>query len=182
MALTKDNEGIFGGSGITLIVLILFFLTIGGGWGNWGNNASTQGALTRAELYDGLNSQNTFSEFRSIQSDITNGFAGVNQNLCNNFATTQLALNNGFNGVQSSIADSRYAMQDCCCQIKNAIHDEGEQTRALIQNNTIQDLRDRLSDKDRELLATGLTTAQVVQTNNLENFMRSILGTGCGCQ
>lgn len=175
----RNNDGFLEGNGI--IILILFFLIFGFGGNAWGNgNSSLQGALTRAELYDGLNSQNTFSEFRSIQSDLNNGFANVNQNINNANATNALALNNGFNGVQSSIADSRYAMQSCCCEIKNAIHSESEETRALIQNNTIQELRDRLADKDRELLATGLVTAQTLQTNNLENFIRTIIN-GCSC-
>lgn len=136
-----------------------------GGFG-WGNNSAVQGALTRAELYDGLNSQNTFSEFRSIENSITNGFAN-----------NALALNNGFNSVNSNINDIGYRMADCCCQIKTAIHSEGETTRALIQSNTIQDLRDKVADKDREILATGLTTAQVIQTNTLENFIRDVLKT-----
>lgn len=177
MALNRDNDGIFGGNGAGFIILILFFLTMGGGYG-WGNgNASMQGALTRAEMYDGLNAQNTFSEFRQVQSDMNCGFDRTNQNLCNGFANQSIQLTNGFNGVQSAIADTRYAMQNCCCEIKNTIHSEGEATRALIQANTIQELRDKIQDKDRELLATGLVTAQTIQTNNLENFIRNILAT-----
>lgn len=202
LAMNNSKGGLFGENGIWFIVLILFFLGgFGGGFGGWGNNAS-QGALTRAELYDGLNSQNTFSEFRSMQSDINNGFNSVNQNINNASASNALALNSGFsgvqigmnngfngvmsgmnagfNGIQSSIADSRYAMQSCCCEIKNTIHSEGEATRALIQENTIQALRDAVADKDRELLTTGLVAAQTVQTNNLENFMRTLVN-GCGC-
>lgn len=137
----------------------------GGGFG-WGANSAIQGSLTRAELYDGLNSQNTFSEFRSVENSINTGFAN-----------TALALNNGFNSVNANINDIGYRMADCCCQIKNAVHSEGETTRALIQSNTIQDLRDKVADKDRELLATGLTTAQVIQTNTLENFIREVLKT-----
>ena len=166
--MTRNNDGLFGGNGTGFIILILFFLTMGGGFGGWGNSG-LQGSLTRAELVDGLNSQNTFSEFRSIGHDVTNGFANVNQSL---------AI--GFGGVQSAIADSNYRMADCCCQIKNTIHSEAEQTRALIQQNEIQKLRDALQDEKNNNLATGLVTAQTIQTNNLENFMRSLVG-GCGC-
>jgi hypothetical protein len=187
MTKTNDGNGIFGGNATGfLIILILFFLT-----GNWGgNNSSVQGALTRAELYDGLNSQNTFSEFRSLQNEVTNGFSNVSQNLCSGFsgvnqsinnalATSTLAMNNGFNGVQSAIADSNYRMADCCCQIKSAIHDEGEQTRALIQANTIQDLRDKVADKDREILSAGITASQLLQTNTLENYFRNLVNGSC---
>lgn len=185
----KGNDDSFlNGNGI--IILILCFLIFGWG-GNWGgNNSSVQGALTRAELYDGLNSQNTFSEFRSLQNEVTNGFSNVSQNLCSGFsgvnqsinnalATSTLAMNNGFNGVQSAIADSNYRMADCCCQIKSAIHDEGEQTRALIQANTIQDLRDKVADKDREILSAGITASQLLQTNTLENYFRNLVNGSC---
>lgn len=157
----------FGGSS-GFIILILFLLMLSGNWGGFGNSAM-QGALTRAEMYDGLNSQNTFSEFRDISKSITNGFADVNQSMCN-----------GFNGVQTAIADTNYRMQNCCCELKNAIHSEGEETRALIQSNTIQELRDALQDAKNENLATGLVTAQGIQTQNLEEFMRRLV-SGCGC-
>ena len=38
------------------------------------------------------------------------------------------------------------------CKVTTAIHEEGEKTRALITCNTMQALRDKLADKDRELL------------------------------
>lgn len=164
------DEGMFGGSGLTLIVLILFFLTMNGGFGGFGN-AATQGALTRSDLYEGLNSQNTFSEFRSLQNEVTNGFA--NQ---------ALAINNGFAGVQAAIADQTYRMQDCCCQLKTKVSEEAAATRQLIQDNTIQSLRDALQDAKNENLATGLVTANTIQTQNLENFMRTLVnGSCCGC-
>ena len=37
------------------------------------------------------------------------------------------------------------------CEITTAIHDEAEATRALITANTMQDLRDKLADRDRQL-------------------------------
>ncbi len=165
LAMTRHGDGIFGGNGSWFIVLILFFLSMGNAWGG-----RSDGNFTRAELYEGLNSQNTFSEFRSVQNEITNGFANV-----------ALGINNGINSVNSNLQGISSQMAQCCCDLKTSIHAEGEATRALIQQNTIQALRDEVSAKDRELLATGLTTAQVVQTNNLENFMRTLFSSPCGC-
>ena len=182
-----DNDGFFGsGSSSFWVILILFFLMGGGGWNNNNNNS------LKSDLYEGLNSQNTFSEFRSMQNEITRGFSDVNQNLCNGFGGVQLGLANvnqnlgaGFSGVQAAIADSNYRMQDCCCGIKNAIRDDGEKTRILIQQNEIQKLRDELQDAKSENLATGLVTAQGIQTQNLENFMRDLfknnIWNGCNC-
>jgi hypothetical protein len=64
-------------------------------------------------------------------------------------------------------------------KIQSAIHDEGEQTRALIQANTIQDLRDKVADKDREILSAGITASQLLQTNTLENYFRNLVNGSC---
>ena len=56
-------------------------------------------------------------------------------------------------------------MAQCCCDLKTAIHAEGEATRGLIQANTIQDLRDRLA------LANDAITTQTV-SNNIINAVR----------
>ena len=164
--MTKGRDGFLEGNGI--IILILFFLIFGMGGNGWGSNA-TQGALTRAELYEGLSTQDIQNSLNTLGASMNNGFNGVQNSLCT-----------GFGGVQSAIADSNYRMADCCCQIKNAIHSEGEQTRALIQSNEIQALRDSLQDAKNENLVTGLVASQALQTNNLENFMRTLVN-GCGC-
>lgn len=202
----RANDGIFGGNGSGIwFILILFFLMGNGGW-NWNKNGDV---ASKADLYESANAQNTFSEFRSLQNETTrgfsdinqhlcNGFANVNQNVSNNFANTNmgmakgfydqaLGMNAGFSGVQAAIADNRYAMQDCCCQIKSLVIDENNKTRQLIQDTEIQRLRDALQDEKNERLATGLTTANIIQTNNLEGYMRELLKFsqsgyyGCGC-
>lgn len=193
----KNNDG-FGGNGSWMWILILFFLIGGNGWNNRGDYA------TKANLYESANAQNTFSEFRSLQNETTRGFSDVNQHLCNgfaninqnisgNFANTNmgiakgfydesLAMNCGFNGVQTAIADTNYRMQNCCCELKSKITDDGEKTRNLLQQNEIQRLRDELQDAKNENLATGLVTAQGIQTQNLMEFFRKALNGGCcGC-
>ena len=80
---------------------------------------------------------------------------------------------NGFNSLQGALAENRFASQNCCCEtnrnidavryegakntcdITSAIHAEGEATRALINANTMQALRDKLEDRDRELMTAN---------------------------
>lgn len=179
LAMTRNNgEGFLEGNGI--IILILFFLIFGFGGGGFGNNSAWQNSMTRAELSDGLNTQDIKREIGDIQMQMCNGFSSVNTNILGGVNTLQNNLCAGFNSVNSNIAQLGFNMQQCCCDLKTTIHDEGEQTRALIQANLIQDLRDKLADKDRELLTTGLVTAQTIQTNNLESYIRNVMG-GCGC-
>lgn len=47
--------------------------------------------------------------------------------------------------------DMQAQMAQCCCDLKTAIHAEGESTRALITENTIQDLRDKLTNANNAL-------------------------------
>lgn len=170
----RGGDNFLEGNGI--IILILFFLLFGFSGNGFGGN----GAMTRAELAEGLSTQDIKREIGDMQMGMCNGFATVNNNILGGVNTLQNSLCNGFNSVNSNIAQLGFNMQNCCCEIKTAIHSEGEQTRALIQGNTIQELRDRIADKDREMLATGLVTAQTIQTNTLENFMRGLIN-GCGC-
>lgn len=119
----------------------------------------------------------------------------------NGFNQTQMAIMQNGNGIQSSLttgfdnmayqmAQNRYAQQECCCETKqeimqnryenaqnttaitNAIHQEGELTRGLIQANTVQDLRDRLEEKDRLYQAANFQISQVSQTQNIVNSLR----------
>lgn len=53
------------------------------------------------------------------------------------------------------------------CEITNAIHREGEATRALIIANQMQELRDRLADRDRELQIANFQLSQQAQSANI---------------
>lgn len=53
------------------------------------------------------------------------------------------------------------------CEITNAIHAEGETTRALINANTMQDLRDKLEARDREVMIRDFQLSQLSQTDRL---------------
>jgi hypothetical protein len=173
---------------------------MGGGWGGngWGNNnASTQGALTRGELCQDMNFQQVENGVRGIQQGLCDGFYSNNTTLLNNFGSLQRdlctgfsAVSQGFDTVNSNIADSRYAMQSCCCDtnrnidsvraenyrntcdITAAIHNEAEQTRALINANTMQDLRDRLAAKDSQLQTANFQISQQAQNAYLVNELK----------
>lgn len=109
------KDGFLEGDG--LIIMILFFLIFGfngNGFGNgWGNNAwgnpAMQGALTRAELYEGFNNQNVERQLSGITNGLSDGFYAQN--------TTMLQ---GFNTIGSQIAENRFAAQHCCLSYEAA--------------------------------------------------------------
>lgn len=173
--MSEMNEGgsFFSGDGfLGIIVLFFIFAMFGGGLGGWGNNAATQGALTRAELADGFNT----ATLQRNQNDLIRDQFNLQQEIMNNrFAqqeccctTQQNILQNRYDyalgqaNTQREILDNRYntllgfnnmqARQDaCCCDLKTAIHAEGEATRALINANTMQELRDNLQAAQLQL-------------------------------
>lgn len=159
------------GQGSWFWIVVLFLFMFGSGNGLFNNGG---GALTRAEMTDGFNNQ---SVLRKLD--------GITQGLCDGFYAMNTGMLNGFNTVGSQIAENRFATQQCCCEtnrnidnvryeaskntcdITSAIHAEGEATRALINANTMQALRDKLDDKDRELMTANFQLSQQAQSANL---------------
>lgn len=165
LALTKDSDGLFGGgqAGGILALIIVFILLFGGngfGWGGGRENVATQGEVQRS--FD--------------TNTIVNKLDGISNGICS-LGYDQLAQMNGINtnimqsanGITSGITQLGYNMQNCCCEtnrnidalkyenaqntcaIVNAIHADGEATRALMQANTVQELRDKLQERDNTI-------------------------------
>lgn len=154
------------------------------------NDATMQGALTRSDLFEGFNNQDVNSQLRGITNGVCDGFYAVNNSLKDGFYGNQATVKDGFYATQSALAENRFAQQNCCCEIKGgikdlssegykntceittAIHAEGEATRALINANTMQDLRDKLADRDRELQTANFQLSQQTQNATLIGTLR----------
>jgi hypothetical protein len=164
--------------------IYLVWLAVLGNGGLFGNrngygDAAVQGALTRSDLFEGFNNQDVNGQLRGITNGICDGFYAINN-----------GLKDGFYGVQTGITELGYGMKDCCCginrnidavryenakntcDITTAIHAEGEATRALINANTMQALRDKLEDRDRELMTANFQLSQQAQNAALINELR----------
>ena len=144
------NDGFgMGGGWMWIIVLFLFIVGFGGG-GMWGNRGQ---GLTQMEMQQGFDTQ-----------EIVRKLDGINYGLCDGFYAQNTTMLNGFAGVTTAVRDAQFAAQQCCCDtnrnidavrydaqkntcdITTAIHAEGEATRALIQQNEMQALRDKVSE------------------------------------
>lgn len=157
------NDGMGMNGGWMWILLILLF---GGGYGGYGVDTGLQ---------------NNFIENEFLKRDIFNTNANVSEQGCANQKATLEAQYQTALGFK----DQLYAQQQCCCEtnrnidavradaykntcdITTAIHAEGEATRALINANTMQDLRDRLADRDRELMTANFQLSQQAQSANI---------------
>lgn len=189
LALTRDNDDRNDWMNNPFIYLVWMWMFGANGF-NRNNDATMQGALTRSDLFEGFNNQDINSQLRGITNGICDGFYAVNNSLKDGFYGNQSAVKDGFYATQSALAENRYAQQNCCCEIKGgikdlssegykntceittAIHAEGEATRALINANTMQDLRDKLADRDRELQTANFQLSQHNQNATLISTLR----------
>jgi hypothetical protein len=208
----RCEDGIWNNPFIYLVWIMVFGMMSNGSFGGWGNNnAAAQGALTRADLCQEMNFGQLENTARSTQFGLSDGFYAMNTGLLNGFNGVQRDMCSGFSGVNSAVTNLGYQMKDCCCgirnditalsgenfrntcEITNAIHCEGEQTRALINSNTMQALRDKLEDKDRALLGAQFQISQQQQNSYLINQLKPCAipayitsspyatSNGCGC-
>lgn len=146
-ATEHERDDGFGGGAWWIIILFLFMFGMGGFGGFGGQN----GALTRAEMQQGFDT-----------AEVTRKLDGLSYGLSDGFYAQNTTMLNGFAGVTAAVENARFAAQQCCCEtnrnidgvrydaqkntcdIITAIHAEGEATRNLMQQNEIQQLRDRI--------------------------------------
>lgn len=180
----NDNDDMWGGnSWIWIIFLAFLFPMFGGMWGN------------RSGVETGVHDNFISDEF--VKRDIFNTNQNVSNTACqtqrdvleNRYATqlglqqVQAAQQNCCCETQKEILQSRYdaalmaqnmqaQMAQCCCEIKENILADGNATRQMLQENTIQALRDKLADRDRDLQTAYWQISQVNQTKNIVDAVR----------
>ena len=197
--------GGYGGEWL-LGLIVLAALFNGGSFGGFGGNGGG--------FQQGFNTQNILSKLDGITNGLCDGFYAMNTNFLQGQNQLARDLCTGFSAVNAGIAENRFAAQECCCQtqraidsvnynnskntcdIINAIHSEGEATRGLITQNTIQMLRDKLNDKDRDIQTRDFQLSQLSQNSYLINKLQPCpipaytvcnpnqplnVSNGCGC-
>lgn len=161
-----DDDGLGGGNGIWLLVILFFMFTIGGsgfggfGWG--GNGAMNQ--LTNEFLFTNLNQSIQRNADMMVQQNF-----GLQKDLCQGFA-----------GVQAAIAENRYAADKCCCETKEQIlqnrYENAKNTCDVITavNAGTQRVIDQMQNDKIDELRTSLNTATV--GNLIQQAVQSIVG------
>ena len=147
----NDRGGMFGGDNDFLLIIVLFFFMMFGG--GFGGGYGANGALTRAEMQQGFDTQEVVRKLDGITNGLSDGFYAQN--------TTMLR---GFADITTAVREGQFMAKDCCCEtnrnidgvrydaqkntcdIITAVHEEGEKTRSLIKENEIQVLRDKVAE------------------------------------
>ena len=182
MAMTQGDNNNNGFGGTWTWVFFLFFLLAWGGGGLFGGG-STQGALTRAELADGLGRQDMFRNQDMILTEVS----AFERDATNRWGNIQYEVMKGLN-------DNRFAQQECCCttnrnidavRYENAkntcdiVNTSNLNTRDILtkQNAGVQSILDYLTTDKIEGLRTELQSANLTiqnmnQTSDLLNVLR----------
>lgn len=171
MAMNGTNNEMWNNPFIYLVWLAV--LGNGGLFGNRGaGDAAVQGAITRSDLFEGFNNQDVNGQLRGITNGLCDGFYAINNSLKDGFYGTQANIKDCCCTTNRNIDAVRFDMSKGFCDVAGAIHAEGEATRALINSNTMQALRDKIADKDRDILARDFQLSQLAQNQYLVNEIR----------
>lgn len=149
----------------------------------YANNASLlkgQADIEKAMLQGqcGLE-QSIWSSGTNLQNTFMNGMNGLDKtvmqtgwNIGNEITNNRFSNQQGFCETNRNVDNTRSENYRNTCELKTAIHTEGELTRAMIANNQIQELRDRLADRDRELQTANFNLSQVAQSASIVSKLR----------
>lgn len=178
----NDNDWTDGGFMWIFALLILFW----GGNGMWGNRNVTNGEpVTEAGLCNAMNFNNlenavgrlsdqTQQQTQTLGNGICNlgyemqgnisqlgkevalGQSGINQNIMSEGNTIQRQIAECCCDNRLATANLSAQMDRQTCDITSAIHAEGEATRALMQTNEIQALRDKVSSLEMDSRMYGV--------------------------
>lgn len=165
----------FGNGGILLVVILFLFFVMFGGWGN--RNSDYGQYATAASQQEILFGQQ-FGQINDRLTNIGNGICNLGYEMQGNIgqlgkevalaqAGTNTTIMQTGNSIQSQLAscccEQRLAtanlsaqMDRQTCDITTAIHAEGEATRALMQANEMQALRDKVASLEMDNRMCGV--------------------------
>ena len=175
-AVSKDNDG-WGGGGAWWIIILFLFVFMGGGWGGFNRQGEFGQYATAASQQEILFGQH-FGQLNDRITNVGNGLCTLGYEMQGNIgqlgrevalaqAGTNTAIMQTGNSIQGQIAqcccDNRLAtanlsaqMDRQTCDITTAIHAEGEATRALMQANELQALRDKVASLEMDNRMCGV--------------------------
>ena len=165
LALTKDSDGMFGGVG-GFILLFIFLIALSGNGFGFGGNGNVNQMATADLLYN----QSTDAAIR-----------GLAQGQCNIVDTV---LNANYNNLLAS-KDISNQISNQTLSISEAINNSTNTIMAQMQNNVINELRDKV-DVLRNENSNLVQTAQITE-NILSNLaitapkVPCYYNSGCGC-
>lgn len=167
-AVTKDADGMAGNGAWWIIIL---FVIMGGGWNGFNRQSDFGQYATAASQQEILFGQQ-FGQINDRLTNIGNGICNLGYEMQGNIGQLGKEVALAQSGTNTTIMQTGNnilsQLAQCCCEnrlatanlsaqidrqtcdITTAIHAEGEQTRALMQANEIQQLRDKVNSLEAD--------------------------------
>ena len=189
-AVTKDADGM-AGHGAGWIIILFLFVIMGGGWNGFNRQSDFGQYATAASQQEILFGQQ-FGQLNDRLTNIGNGICNLGYEMQGDFGQlTQTVMSTG-NSIQSQLAqcccENRLATANLSaqidrqtCDITTAIHAEGEQTRAMMQANEIQQLRDKVNSLEADNRMYGVVRYPNGYTYTAGPSPFCGCNSGCGC-
>ena len=165
-AIMGDNNGTFGGGGLLLVVILFLFFVMFGGWGN-NQRGDLDRYATSASQQEILFGQQ-FGQINDSFTNIGNGICNLGYEMQGGFGQLGKEVALGQSNLNQAVMGTGNALSrqlgDCCCEnrlavanlgaqmdrqtceITTAIKAEAAAPRAMLQEDTIQRLRDQVAD------------------------------------
>ena len=122
------------------------------------------------------NRYNNALQTNQLQAQMSNDNLRTQMQLSNNALENQMqmskyALENQMQSSNNALT-SQMQLAQCCCTLREEGQANTQKILDALCQNTINDLRDRLADRDRELQTARFQISQIDQTANLTNTLR----------
>lgn len=168
-----------GGSFMWIFGLIVLLGLFNGGFGGFGNNGGV--ATLNADMQRGFDTQNLQTQTSGILNAVTNGTAQTiaastanATNAINAIKDGNAALIREFGNVETALTALDGNMRNCCCDVKQIVMQSNydgamrdaatnanftaqiQSVKDLIQNNTIQGLRDQVDSLRDQVNMSGV--------------------------
>lgn len=162
------DDGMFGGGGMWVFFLFFLLAWGGNGLGGFGGGAGNGvNFINNDFMYSNLSNQlgRIQDQNQFANNTLQQGLCSTTYELANKIGGVQNAIEACCCSTQKELLINRYEAEKNTCAITNAINADGEKTRAVLTQNTIQDLRDRLQ-------AAEFGLSQAAQTSSIVNQVR----------
>lgn len=180
-AVTDNDNGMCGGGGWWLILLFLFWGFNGNGFGNGGDYGRFATAASQQEILFGQQFGQLNDKLNSIGNGICDSTFALNNSITNEGRQLSGQLAECCCENRLATANLAAQMDRQTCDITTAIHAEGEATRALIQTNEIQALRDKVNSLEMDNRFCGVVRYPMSYSYSAGPSPFCNCGNGCGC-
>lgn len=180
-AVTDNDNGMCGGGGWWLILLFLFWGFNGNGFGNGGDYGRFATAASQQEILFGQQFGQLNDKLNSIGNGICDSTFALNNSITNEGRQLSGQLAECCCENRLATANLAAQMDRQICDITTAIHAEGEATRALIQTNEIQALRDKVNSLEMDNRFCGVVRYPMSYSYSAGPSPFCNCGNGCGC-